>query len=494
MADGNGTTQYVYGPVGSLGALRLQQENSPLPNSTIAYSYDALGRLSSRTVYSSGAETFQYDTIGRLVGHASDLGSFSLSYLGQTSQVTQRQLLTSILATSWSYLPNSGDRRLTGINNVGLSSSQHSNYSITTTPENFITAITETSDAANVYPGVTTQTASYNNLNQLTNLSGQTLSFDADGNLLSDGQRIYTWDAENRLLSITYPAQPGKRTAFTYDGLGRRNAIASTSAGGGSTTTTSYIWCGSKPCQARNASNSTTREYFAEGEFVPGSPAQPYYYGIDQIGSVRRVFASTSNAPAYGYDPYGNALQSTAPLTDFGYAGMFYNADSGLYLTQYRVYDPASGRWLSRDPIGEISGQRDTTIPVLRGNLFGVTAALSGAGRTSQNASRSFSAIDALNALAGRSNLYAYVENVPVSQSDVIGLCPSDPPPPPGPPSPPDPPLPPWWPPPEPPQPPSFFDNYIKPFLDRVTPNPGPAPPGCVNCGGLRGDIGGRVG
>jgi len=70
---------------------------------------------------------------------------------------------------------------------------------------------------------------------------------------------------------------------------------------------------------------------------------------------VRRVFASTTSAPAYGYDPYGNALQATAPLTDFGYAGMFTNADSGLYLTQYRAYDPVAGRWLSRDPIGESS-------------------------------------------------------------------------------------------------------------------------------------------
>ena len=97
-----------------------------------------------------------------------------------------------------------------------------------------------------------------------------------------------------------------------------------------------------------------TREYFAEGEYVPGSPAQPYYYGPDQIGSVRRVFASTASAPAYSYDPYGNALQGTAPLTDFNYAGMFYNADSGLYLTQYRAYDPVAGRWLSRDPLGEM--------------------------------------------------------------------------------------------------------------------------------------------
>jgi RHS repeat-associated protein len=180
------------------------------------------------------------------------------------------------------------------------------------------------------------------------------LTYDADGNLLSDGQRNYTWDAESRLVGISYPGQSGKLTAFSYDGLGRRTIIASTPVGGGSAVTTSYIWCGVRLCQARDASNSPTRGYYAEGEFVPGSPAQPYYYGPDQIGSVRRAFASASSAPAYSYDPYGNALQATAPLTDFNYAGMFYNADSGLYLTLYRAYDPIVGRWLSRDPIGEI--------------------------------------------------------------------------------------------------------------------------------------------
>lgn len=117
--------------------------------------------------------------------------------------------------------------------------------------------------------------------------------------------------------------------------------------------TTSYVWCDAGICQARNAGNAVTRAYYGEGEVVPGAPAQLYYYGADQIGSVRRVFASSGGAPAYAYDPYGSALQGTAPLTDFGYAGMFWHADSGLYLTQYRAYDPAVGRWLSRDPIGE---------------------------------------------------------------------------------------------------------------------------------------------
>ena len=109
------------------------------------------------------------------------------------------------------------------------------------------------------------------------------------------------------------------------------------------------------------------------GRIRSGSPAQPFYYGPDQIGSVRRVFASAASAPAYSYDPYGNALQGTAPLTDFNYAGMFYNADSGLYLRQYRAYDPVAGRWLSRDPMGEVGDPTANLYRYVDGNPIGLT-------------------------------------------------------------------------------------------------------------------------
>src|SRR4029078_10169812 len=102
-----------------------------------------------------------------------------------------------------------------------------------------------------------------------------------------------------------------------------------------------------------DASNAVTRDYHREGEFVLGSPAQRLFYGQDHLGSVRRVFASTVSAPAYSFSPYGQPLQGTTPLTDFGFAGMLYNPDSGLYLTNFRAYDPVAGRWISRDPIGE---------------------------------------------------------------------------------------------------------------------------------------------
>jgi YD repeat-containing protein len=210
----------------TLGALQLQQESGPLASSAISSAYDELGRIASRTVQGASAETFQYDALGRVTVHTNDLGTFNLGYLGQTNQIASRQLASSTLATTWSYLTSTNDRRLAGIANTGLTAGHFSNFTYATTPENFIAGITETSDATAVYPGAGSQTATYNNLNPLTNLSGQALTFDANGNLTSDGQRTYTWDAENRLVGIGYPGVTGKATAFTYDGLSRRAATA----------------------------------------------------------------------------------------------------------------------------------------------------------------------------------------------------------------------------------------------------------------------------
>ncbi len=55
----------------------------------------------------------------------------------------------------------------------------------------------------------------------------QTLSYDADGNLLSDGPWTYAWDGENRLVSVESvptlsPATARRRVEFGYDYPGRR--------------------------------------------------------------------------------------------------------------------------------------------------------------------------------------------------------------------------------------------------------------------------------
>jgi hypothetical protein len=50
--------------------------------------------------------------------------------------------------------------------------------------------------------------AAYNKVNEFTKVAGQPLVYDANGDLASDGQRNYFWDAENRLAPITYMVQP----------------------------------------------------------------------------------------------------------------------------------------------------------------------------------------------------------------------------------------------------------------------------------------------
>jgi RHS repeat-associated protein len=59
----------------------------------------------------------------------------------------------------------------------------------------------------------------------------------------------------------------------------------------------------------------------------------------------------------YSYDPYGRRTKVSGSYdADFGFTGHYYHAPSGLHLALYRAYDADTGRWLSRDPIGESGG------------------------------------------------------------------------------------------------------------------------------------------
>jgi RHS repeat-associated protein len=124
------------------------------------------------------------------------------------------------------------------------------------------------------------------------------------------------------------------------------------------TTENRYLWCGDNLCQSRMATDVVNWRSYPQGEVRPLGNTL-LYFSRDHLGSVRDVLTVQAGVriATYDYDAYGKPTYDVGRLsTNFRYAGMFYLEEAGLYLTQYRVYDPKTGRWLSRDPIGESGG------------------------------------------------------------------------------------------------------------------------------------------
>ncbi len=186
--------------------------------------------------------------------------------------------------------------------------------------------------------------------------SSETLSYDEKGNLLDDGTNAYAWDAEDRLIQITY-AGTGNNTQFAYDPMDRCVQIqenGSTPSYSG-IATKNFIWCGSERCEERDSSNAVVSRFCGLGQATSGSN---YFYAFDHLGSVREVTDSSGNVLAvFGFDPYGNkSVLSGTFKPAFGFTGIYQHSRTNLALTWFRQYNPSLGRWLSRDPLGESAG------------------------------------------------------------------------------------------------------------------------------------------
>jgi RHS repeat-associated protein len=77
------------------------------------------------------------------------------------------------------------------------------------------------------------------------------------------------------------------------------------------------------------------------------------YYQYDGGGSVRQLTNSVGQVTdSYEYDAFGNSFTKvgTTP-NNYLYRGEQYDSDLGLYYLRARYYNPATGRFLSRDPL-----------------------------------------------------------------------------------------------------------------------------------------------
>jgi RHS repeat-associated protein len=199
-----------------------------------------------------------------------------------------------------------------------------------------------------------------------------TVSYDNNGNLLTDNLNTYTWSAYGNPGSIN-------SIALVYDALGRMVEQQNGS------TYTQILY---SPVGKTAIMNGLTLTKAFVG--LPGggtaiykSSGLAYYRHADWLGSSR--LTSTVSSTVYSdsaYAPFGEqyALSGTA---DPSFTGQDSDTVSSLYDFAYRENSPSQGRWISPDPAG-------------------------------------LAAVDPTNPQTW--NRYAYVTNQPLSFTDPLGL------------------------------------------------------------------------
>ncbi|MBX9568848.1 MAG: hypothetical protein K2X77_08130 [Candidatus Obscuribacterales bacterium] len=437
-----GTISYQYYPFADSKSAGLLQSvsNSGIPDSAINYDYDSLGRVTKVVIGRNNTISRSYDQLDRLLAEENSLGKFSFEYGEGANNLTKITYPNGVLA-KFQYESKAAESRLKSIIN-STPASIVSQYDYAYDKEGQISewleavdgkprfkcafaydaagqltdAVSQTSDPSQArsyhyeYDAASNLKlskcndkickAAFNNVNELISLANgsssedaaknpsRQMNYDANGNLLSDGEKSYKWDAENRLIRIEY--KDGAATDFEYDALGRRSKIVDHDSK--SSTVKYLIWSDNRICEERNEDGSVSKKIYLLGSLSDG---KSIFFSRDHLGSTRMTTDGSGNVVSrLDYDPHGvKTIAQGTELPVIQYAGYYAHEPSGLNFTNYRSYDSTIGRWLSRDPLGE----------------FGI------AGLPGWSSSL---AKDELKSL----NLYAYVGNNAIKFIDPLGL------------------------------------------------------------------------
>jgi len=346
---------YTYNAVGTIATWTQQADSSTAVVNTLTY--DNADQLTSAVQSGGGSASnaYHYDPAGNRLAEVTDSGTTA----GQFNNLNQ---LTGLSSSTTS-------QTVAGHTSAAVTSATVNAVPATISNSTNFTANVPLPGGTNVV-SVVANPSSGSSITQRYQVvaSGPaptSLTYDANGNVHTDENgNTYAWDALNRLTGITYPS--GASSLFAYDGLSRRVQIVEKNSSGSVTSTKNDLWIGQEIVEERDASNAVTKRFFPQGEqqIVSGT-ATPYYYTSDHLGSVREMCDSSGSIVSrLSYDPYGKVtVISGTNLPTKQYAGYYYHAPSGLNLTRAgdgkstgRPYDSLTGRWPSRDPIGERGG------------------------------------------------------------------------------------------------------------------------------------------
>jgi RHS repeat-associated protein len=182
--------------------------------------------------------------------------------------------------------------------------------------------------------------------NQFTSIPGRNVSYDGDGNLLTDNLNTYTWDVYGRMSTVN----TGSATVTAiYDALGR---MVENNAGG---SYTEFIY-GPTGVKLAQVNGSTLIKAFVAlpggAKAIYNSTGLAYYRHSDWLGSSR--LTSTASRAMYSstaYAPFGEQYANNG-TTDASFTGQDQDTVGSLYDFPARRQSPSQGRWISPDPLG----------------------------------------------------------------------------------------------------------------------------------------------
>lgn len=384
VSDPTGTYSFTFDNMGRLTGTTTSYSFLTTRIFATSYSYDAASNRTSFTDPESGSSTYAYDTLNRLQTltppSAISTGNFGFSYdaLSRRTSLTRPNSVNTTysydtLSRLLSVLHKNGSTTLDGatytVDNAGNRTSKADQYAGVTSNYTYdpIYELTQVTQGTNTtesysYDPVANRLSSLgissyanNSSNELTSTSNATYSYDNNGNTLTkvvgSNTTSYAWDFENRLSSITLP-NGGGTVSFKYDPFGRR-VYKSSSSG-----TSVFAYDLGNVAEETNSNGAVVARY-AQTDGLDEPVAMLHsgttsYYETDGLGTVTSLSNSAGAlVQTYTFDSFGNLTNSTGSLTNpFQFTAREFDSETTFYYMRARYFDPATGRFISEDPLG----------------------------------------------------------------------------------------------------------------------------------------------